>query len=148
VADVERLAAAPSTSIARTLASATSGAYAHCIGVSPPSGSAIGPAVEHAVPEELLAVERLPRPVNERRAEGGHREAGGGAHPEQRALARCLVRNVRVRMVVGRERVALAVPDAVAVGRHARHEHVALQLLAARLRGRLDLRWRRPFSQS
>ena len=59
---------------------------------------------------------------------------------EQRALAHGLVADVRLGMVVRRQRVAFVVIQAVAIGRHARHEDVALQAVAAGPHGGLHLR--------
>jgi len=89
------------------------------------AGDDDGPAGAHAVPKELFAVERIARPVNERRTECHQRQAGLPAHTEQQALGVGLVANVGGGMRVGRQRVALLVVQAVAVRGHAGHKDVA-----------------------
>ena len=62
------------------------------------------------------------------------RESVALMQPEQGPLAHGLVADVRFGVVVGRQRVAFVVVQAIAIGRHARHEDVALQTRTATAR--------------
>ena len=100
----------------------------------------IGPVVAQSIPEKCLAIVRISGPIHVRRAERDHRESVALVHAEQRPFAHGLVPHVGIRMIVGRQRIALVVVQTVAVGRHARHVDVALQPVAARFGGRFHLR--------
>src|ERR1700693_3216711 len=56
-------------------------------------------------------------------------------HAEQRSLTHRLVANVSVGVIVRGKRVALVMIQAVAIGGYARHENVAVQIVAAGTRG-------------
>ena len=87
--------AASGTSSARTHASATSSTKTHCMSAVAAVGQQDRPAVAQSVPEELLAIERLPRSVDKRRPEGHDRQARLGVQAEESALGHRLVLNVR-----------------------------------------------------
>src|ERR1035441_935779 len=107
------------------------------------AGDDDGAAGAQAVPDELLAGIVRPWTVDKRRAEGDYRQAGGGVHAEKHALRGGFVAGVRKRMIVGRQRIALLVIQAVAVGGHARHEDVAGNAVPAGTYGGLHLGRRR-----
>ncbi len=95
--------------------------------------------VEQPVPEELLPVKRLPRPVDKWRAERDDGEPGGLMHSEQQPFSGRLVQRVRVRDVVRHEGIALAKAKPRRVGGDAGHEHVTLQPIATASRGALHM---------
>ena len=85
-------------------------------------------AVEKPIPEELLTVERLPRPMNERRPERCHRESGLRVHPKQPALRARLVPCVRIRHVIRYEWGILMMIEARSIHCDARHEYIPMQV--------------------
>src|ERR1035438_4623798 len=103
------------------------------------AGDDDGAAGAQAVPDELLAVIVRPWTVDKRRAEGDYRQTGGDVQSEKHALRGGLVAGVSKRMVVGRQRIALLVIQAVAVGGDARHEDVAGNAVPAGTYGGLHL---------
>ena len=102
------------------------------------------PPVEEPVPEGLLAVERLSRPMHERRPEGHRRKARVRVHPEEHPLGAGLVLHVRVGEVVRSQGTVLAKVQAGQIRGDARHEHVALQLLTGGASRGLDVARRGP----
>ena len=96
----------------------------------------------HPVPEESLPVEWVARPVNEGRPESDHRQPVPLVQAEQHPLRHGLIADVRVRVVVRRQRVAFIMIQAVAVRRHAGHENIARQAVATGPHGGLHLRRR------
>src|ERR1017187_7448394 len=118
--------------MACTIASTRSRTGTNCIRRWPPPGA-------QAVPEELLPVERIAGPVDERRPEGHYREARLGVHTEQHALRGGLVPDVGIGVIIGRQRVAFLVVESVAVGGHAGHEDVPAHPVAEQAHGSFHL---------
>src|ERR1035437_3909718 len=98
-----------------------------------------GPAGPQAVPEKLLAIERIARTVDERRPESHNRQARLRTHAEQQPLRRSLVPYVRTGVVIRRQRIAFLMVQSVAVGGHAGNKDVAAQTVATGAHRRLHL---------
>ena len=106
------------------------------------AGNDDGPLGAQPVPEERLAVERILRPINKRRPERHHRKPGLLMQAEQHPLRHRLIANVRIGMIVRRQRIAFVMIQSVAIRGHAGHENVARQRSPASLRRGFDLRRR------
>src|SRR5437870_4349010 len=96
------------------------------------AGQDDGPAVAQPVPEERFAVKRILRTIDEGRTQRDHGKARILAHAEEHPLAHGFVSNIRLGMIVGRQRIAVVMVQSVAIRGHAGHEYVSRKAVSRR----------------